>query len=65
LWDWVAKGTFPPPCRLSTGVTAWKRCDLKAWADGSWVAAPNQPPDHLEAHNPPPDHRDAPDRRAK
>lgn len=38
LWDWVAKGKFPPPVRLSTGVSAWKRYDLKSWADGTWVS---------------------------
>lgn len=37
LWDWVAKSTFPPPVKLSSGVTAWKRSDLQAWADGSWT----------------------------
>lgn len=37
LWDWVAKQTFPAPVALSSGVTAWKRSDLKAWADGMWT----------------------------
>jgi predicted DNA-binding transcriptional regulator AlpA len=42
LWDWVAKGTFPAPLKLSSGVTAWKRCDLIAWADGTWVPEDNR-----------------------
>ena len=37
LWDWVAKKTFPSPVKLSSGVTAWKRGDLQAWAEGSWA----------------------------
>lgn len=36
LWDWVANGKFPRPTKLSSGVTAWNRDDLQAWADGSW-----------------------------
>lgn len=39
LWDWVAKNKFPAPIKLSSGVTAWKRSDLIAWADGSWQGA--------------------------
>jgi prophage regulatory protein len=39
LWDWVAKRTFPAPVKLSSGVTAWKRADLKSWADGTWVSS--------------------------
>lgn len=37
LWDWVAKGTFPAPSRLTSGVTAWKRSDIKVWAEGNWT----------------------------
>lgn len=36
LWGWVAKGTFPRPICLSSGVSAWKRGDLKAWSEGTW-----------------------------
>ncbi|NTV70988.1 MAG: AlpA family phage regulatory protein [Azonexaceae bacterium] len=39
LWDWVAKNTFPAPVKLSSGVTAWRRSDLMAWASGSWTPA--------------------------
>jgi prophage regulatory protein len=39
LWDWVAKQKFPAPTKLSSGVTAWKRSDLVAWANGSWQSA--------------------------
>ena len=37
LWGWVANGTFPAPVKLSSGVTAWKRSDLKVWAEGNWT----------------------------
>jgi prophage regulatory protein len=37
LWDWVAKGIFPAPSRLTSGVTAWKRSDIKVWAEGNWT----------------------------
>lgn len=36
LWDWVSKGSFPQPVRLSSGVSAWRRGDLRLWADGAW-----------------------------
>jgi predicted DNA-binding transcriptional regulator AlpA len=39
LWDWVAKGTFPAPIKLSSGVSAWKCSDLQAWANGTWLGA--------------------------
>lgn len=39
FWDWVGKGKFPPPVKLSAGVTAWKRADLIAWANGTWQSA--------------------------
>ncbi len=37
LWDWVGNRSFPHPVKLSSGVTAWKRSDLKAWAEGTWL----------------------------
>lgn len=36
LWAWVSAGSFPAPAKLSSGVTAWKRSDLKSWAEGTW-----------------------------
>lgn len=38
FWDWVGKGKFPAPVKLSAGVTAWKRSDLIDWANGTWKA---------------------------
>lgn len=37
LWDWVRKGKFPPPVKLSVGVTAWRAADVAAWAEGRWT----------------------------
>lgn len=31
LWDWVAKGRFPKPVRLSRGAVAWRREDYIDW----------------------------------
>ena len=31
LWRWVKAGEFPPPVRLSGGVTAWKLAEIEAW----------------------------------
>jgi prophage regulatory protein len=36
LWEWVRKGRFPPPVKLSDGVTAWRAADITAWAEGRW-----------------------------
>lgn len=40
LWTWVEKRSFPAPTKLSSGVTAWRRNDLKAWAEGNWTPPP-------------------------
>lgn len=31
ILDWVRKGDFPPPLRLSDSVTAWRVSDVVAW----------------------------------
>jgi len=31
LWNWVRKGIFPAPVKLSRGVSAWKLEDVEAW----------------------------------
>lgn len=38
LWDWVRSGKFPPPVKLSDGVTAWRAADVTAWIEGRWVS---------------------------
>lgn len=31
--DWVKKGKFPAPIKLSPTVTAWRNSDIHAWLD--------------------------------
>jgi predicted DNA-binding transcriptional regulator AlpA len=31
LWRYCRTGAFPPPVRVSAGVTAWKVKDIRAW----------------------------------
>ncbi|EKZ97628.1 phage transcriptional regulator [Cupriavidus sp. HMR-1] len=31
LWRWVKAGTFPPPVKLSSRVTAWQVEAVRAW----------------------------------
>lgn len=31
LWRKVKSGEFPPPCKLSERVTAWRVEDIRAW----------------------------------
>lgn len=31
--DWVKKGKFPAPVKLSATVTAWRNSDIHAWLD--------------------------------
>lgn len=31
LWRWVAAGHFPPPVRLSEGITAWPAEAVEQW----------------------------------
>jgi predicted DNA-binding transcriptional regulator AlpA len=38
LWDWVRAGKFPPPVKLSDGVTAWRAADVAAWIEGRWTS---------------------------
>lgn len=33
LWRQVKSGEFPKPVKLSKGVTAWRRSDVRAWID--------------------------------
>ena len=32
--DWVKKGKFPAPVKLSKTVTAWRNEDIHAWLNG-------------------------------
>lgn len=33
VWTWVRQDRFPPPMRLTPGVSRWSLDDLKAWED--------------------------------
>lgn len=42
LWEWVAKGQFPAPVKLSTRVTAWSAASVRQFLAN---------PQNWEAHN--------------
>ena len=31
LWEWVRKGEFPQPIKLSPTITVWRATDITAW----------------------------------
>lgn len=31
LWRWIQEGTFPRPCKLGRGTSAWRLTDLESW----------------------------------
>lgn len=31
IWRWVRQRKFPAPLKLTRGVTAWRRADVKSW----------------------------------
>lgn len=31
LWNWVRKGKFPKPCKLSDGVSRFDVADIREW----------------------------------
>ena len=33
LWRMVKRGAFPPPIRVSAGITAWRVADIRDWLD--------------------------------
>ena len=39
LWRKVAGGTFPGPVRVSSGITAWRVADVRAWLKSQSEAA--------------------------
>ena len=38
--DWVKKGKFPAPVKLSKTVTAWRNSDIHAWLDSLATGLP-------------------------
>jgi prophage regulatory protein len=35
LWDWVKRGKFPQPIKLSNRVTVWRSSDIEAFIGGA------------------------------
>ncbi|WP_347460892.1 AlpA family phage regulatory protein [Acinetobacter sp. ANC 7454] len=33
IWNWVKRGEFPAPIKLSPNVTVWRFSDVKAWME--------------------------------
>lgn len=33
IWEWVRKGQFPKPVKLSDNVTVWRKSDIDAWLE--------------------------------
>ena len=31
IWNWVKRGAFPAPIKLSPSVTVWRLSDVQAW----------------------------------
>lgn len=31
IWQWVKRGEFPAPIKLSDSITVWRLSDVKAW----------------------------------
>lgn len=34
IWNWVKRGEFPAPIKLSPTVTVWRLSDVQAWMKG-------------------------------
>lgn len=37
LWEWVKKGNFPQPIRLSPTITVWRASDIAQWMETKQV----------------------------
>ncbi len=47
LWRRVADGSFPPPIKLSPGITAWRHSEVLKWAaDPAGYRSGNDKPLH-------------------
>nr|MBP8206539.1 AlpA family phage regulatory protein [Acinetobacter sp.] len=33
IWNWVKRGEFPAPIKLSPSVTVWRLSEVQAWMD--------------------------------
>ncbi|MFP5085597.1 helix-turn-helix transcriptional regulator [Acinetobacter pittii] len=39
LWEWVRKGEFPQPIKLSSTITVWRAMDIAEWMKSKEVEA--------------------------
>lgn len=39
LWEWVRKGEFPKPIKLSSTITVWRAKDITEWMKSKEVEA--------------------------
>jgi prophage regulatory protein len=40
IWEHIAKGTFPPPIRLSANRVGWERAEVDKWLDARAAERP-------------------------
>lgn len=38
IWEWVRKGQFPQPIKLSGNVTVWRMSEVQAWIESKMEA---------------------------
>lgn len=39
IWQWVKRGEFPAPIKLSDNVTVWRLSDVQAWMQSKGIEA--------------------------
>ncbi|MEG2268605.1 MAG: AlpA family phage regulatory protein, partial [Acinetobacter sp.] len=39
IWQWVKRGLFPAPIKLSDSVTVWRLSDIQAWMQSKGLEA--------------------------
>lgn len=39
IWQWVKRGEFPTPIKLSDNVTVWRLSDIQAWMQSKELEA--------------------------
>ena len=39
LWEWVRKGEFPQPIKLSPTITVWRATDIAEWMKSKEIGA--------------------------
>ncbi|MFC2994289.1 helix-turn-helix transcriptional regulator [Acinetobacter sichuanensis] len=39
IWQWVKRGEFPPPIKLTDSVTVWRLSEIQAWMQSKGLGA--------------------------